>query len=532
MKKILLLILTLIILNSCTGRSGSLSYKDYLKRLDNFENEDFRVLKKDILEKSPGFEALEKITSTLSHRLAGSENGKKAEEFIYSSLKSLGLEAEYSPFSMNLWRRKHALLSINTPESVETMDTVSFAYTPEFSDVKADIIDLGNGLAEDFTRQKGRIKGRIALINLTLLGQRYDSNRELKGNPHRSVKARMAFDRGALGIIFVNGHYGMVLSTGTVSTNNDHPLQIPALCVSWEEGRKIRSYLEKGLYTGGHILVESSYEKAEARNVIGRIRGLEKPEERVVIGGHLDSWDLGQGAIDNGIGAFSLLDIARAYKSGYINPRRTVEFIFWMGEEHGLLGSKHFIKTEIEKGTIGSIRYYLNVDMQGNPRGFDVEGRESMRDIVTSVGAKAVKLGLDFENMNRSKPTMGPYSDDLNFSVQGIPVLQQISGLDPAVYKYYHSTRDNFSLVNEDHMKRSSLFMGMALYRVAGMRVLPAKVLSIDETRSFFTEHGGTKLLSPEYNWDARIKAGESSGLAVSGGGSRKKTGVSGEGSN
>jgi Zn-dependent M28 family amino/carboxypeptidase len=83
----------------------------------------------------------------------------------------------------------------------------------------------------------------------------------------------------------------------------------------------------------------------KARNVIATIKGKTMPNEKVVVGGHLDSWDLATGAIDNGIGSFSVLDMARTFKVLNLQPERTVEFVMFMGEEEGLLGSKAYVRT-------------------------------------------------------------------------------------------------------------------------------------------------------------------------------------------
>src|SRR3954462_13854182 len=112
-----------------------------------------------------------------------------------------------------------------------------------------------------------------------------------------------------------------------------------------------------------HLAMSNHSDMIKARNVVATLKGSEFPDEEIVIGGHLDSWDLATGAIDNGIGSFSVLDMARTFKALKLQPERTVEFVMFMGEEEGLLGSKAYVEKAMKDGSLQKVRYMLNFDM-------------------------------------------------------------------------------------------------------------------------------------------------------------------------
>ena len=121
----------------------------------------------------------------------------------------------------------------------------------------------------------------------------------------------------------------------------------------------------------------------KARNVVATLKG--RTDEKVVLGGHLDSWDLATGAIDNGIGSFAVMDVARTFKKLKIKPERTIQFVLFMGEEQGLLGSKHFVEELKKSGNLEKVSYMMNLDMTNDPQGANAFGREEMTDFFKTI---------------------------------------------------------------------------------------------------------------------------------------------------
>lgn len=343
-------------------------------------NEDwsrmFSQIDTEVSKNSRAYATLEEATRTIGHRLTGSKNGAQAEEYAYKLLKSYGFsDVTFQPFEVESWRRDTVTLSIapRNSDNFRDVDVVALAHSPVRADVAATIVDVGNGLEEDFEAMKSSVKGKIALANIGLV------DAPGKKNLHRSEKTALAIKYGAVGIIMVNQAPGKILLTGTASVTGQL-IPIPAVCISSDSGRELRAWLKDEAPLQAHIDMRNFSQKIKARNVIATLKG--RTDETIVVGGHLDSWDLATGAVDNGIGSFAVLDIARTFRTLKIKPRRTIQFVMFMGEEQGLLGSRHMVKELIRTGQINKLRYVMNLDMTNNPNGVNAFGRDEMADFL------------------------------------------------------------------------------------------------------------------------------------------------------
>ena len=363
-------------------------------------NKIFANINKEVLEHSNAYTSLKIASETIGHRLTGSENGKKAEEYAFNLLKSYGFSnVRYQPFEVESWSRGTLNLSIgNSLNNLQPVKSVSLAHSPVSSDISLEVVDMGNGVEDDYVAAPDKVKGKIALVYLgTLPGSK-------QGTPslHRSEKTAIATKYGAKGIIVINTADKGVLLTGTASVTGKL-IPIPAVCVGKEDGLALKTQLQNGpLYS--HIQMTNHSGMIKARNVIATITGSSIPKEKIVVGGHLDSWDLATGAMDNGIGSFSVLDMARTFKALKLQPARTVDFVMFMGEEEGLLGSRAYVDASIKDKSIDQIRYMLNYDMTNDPKGYhtsDADSKELFEkdDDVGSVFTQIKEEIESFENI-------------------------------------------------------------------------------------------------------------------------------------
>lgn len=460
----------------------------------------FQKIDAEVLANSKAYQTLGEATSTIGHRLTGSENGAKAEVYTHDLLKSYGFDdVKYFPFEVETWMRGDIDVQIGNlnKRSYETYSAVSLAHSPVLSNVDLEIVDMGNGLEADYAAKPGAVQGKIALVYIGVL----PNSPEGTSNLHRSEKTALATDNGAKGIIIINQVDGGVLLTGTASVTGGL-IDIPAVCIGKEDGLALKETLNK-TKKRAKIQMTNTSDQIKARNVIATIKGSEFPNEKIIVGGHLDSWDLAQGAIDNGIGSFAVLDMARTFKALNLKPRRTVEFIMFMGEEQGLLGSRAYVDAALKDGSIDQIKYVMNQDMSGNPVGFNAGGRQEAEMFFEEVGQKIKAIDSTlFTNSNSNGA--GLHSDHQSFMIQGIPYLSPSSNLDRSIYGCYHSDCDDFSLVNEEHIRNNVRFSSMMLYALADAEQLPAKRLSDEETKAFL-EGNGLKLklqIGGDWRWD------------------------------
>ena len=443
----------------------------------------FNNINTEVVSNSNAYPSLKTATETIGHRLTGSANGQKAEEFAYNLLKSYGFKnLKYQPFEVESWSRGTIKVTIGSAiDKLKTIKSVSLAYSPIKVNETLEVVDMGNGLEEDYLNNPNKVVGKFALVYLGVL----PGSKPGTPNLHRSEKTAIATKYGAKGIIVINTSANGILLTGTASVTGKL-IPIPAVCVGKEDGMILKEKLKtEKLFS--HIEMTNFSGLIKARNIIATIPGAILPNEKVVVGGHLDSWDLATGAIDNGIGSFSVLDMARTFQALKLNPARTVEFILFMGEEEGLLGSKAYVAAAKNDKSIDQIRYMFNYDMTNDPTGYS-SSTEVSETLFKSIGSIVQSIDTSFKNTFSAGA--GLHSDHQPFMLQGIPTGGAAGGKLPNnAGPCYHADCDSFKLVDEKGMKNTVRFNAILVYAVADAPSIEAKHLNDDETRLFLLKN-------------------------------------------
>jgi Zn-dependent M28 family amino/carboxypeptidase len=455
--------------------------------------ETFARINAEVSQNAKGYATLGEATSTIGHRLTGSENGHKAEEYTYNKFKEYGFDdVAYQEFEVTSWSRGKVKVEIDG----DSVPAVTLAHSPVLADVTGEVVDMGNGLEKDYEGKTDAVKDKIAFVYIGIL----EGSEKGLHNLHRSEKTAIAIKHGAKGLIIFNQVDGGVLLTGTASVTGEL-IPIPAVCISKEKGMALKEKL-KTKKIQAHISMTNVSGPIKARNVIATLKGSSLPDERILIGGHLDSWDLATGAIDNGIGSFSVLDIARAFKANKLQPKRTVQFIMFMGEEEGLLGSRYMVQQAVKDGSINSVKYMMNLDMAGNPIGINAGGKVSDTTFFKTIGEEIAKIDTVFKNKFDNKS--GLHSDHQPFMLEGVPILEVISNLDKSIYGCYHADCDDFKLVNEQHIKNMARFGTMILFAVADADKLPAEKMDSETTKQFMIDNNLKEplIIGKDWKWE------------------------------
>jgi len=457
--------------------------------------EVFRKMNMEIDQHSKAYSSLKTATETIGHRLTGSENGKKAETFAYNLLKSYGFkDVKYQPFEVESWSRGTLAVKIGTDiNQLQTVKAVSLAHAPVKANVKLELVDMGNGLEEDYINNPGKVTGKIAVVYLGILP---GSKAGLK-NLHRSEKTALSTKYGAKGIIIINTATGGILLTGTASVTGKL-IPDPAVCIGKEDGLKLKEDMKKATHYASIDMTNQSG-LIKARNVIATIKGKTKPKEKVIVGGHLDSWDLATGAIDNGIGSFAVIDMARTFQALKLQPERTVEFVLFMGEEEGLLGSRAYVDQAIKNKTLDQVRYMLNYDMTNDPKGFSTTIAES-KDLFVGIGSIAQSMDTSFKNLFNHGA--GLHSDHQPFMLQGILTGGGAGGRLPNnAGPCYHADCDDFKLVDEKGLKNTVRNGAMLLYGIADSKELKSRRFTDTEVRDFMIKNNLKEALEIAGEW-------------------------------
>src|SRR2546427_751508 len=234
----------------------------------------------------------------------------------------------------------------------------------------------------------------------------------------------------------------------------------------------------------------------EQENVVGEIRGYEKPDEIVILGAHLDSWELGTGALDNGCNAALVLEAARAIKAKGLLPRRTIRFVLFSGEEQGTVGSFEYVKAH--RAELDKIRAMITYDSGiGRITGYSLGGR---RDI--EAGVRAVLEPLESWGANNHTYDASFGTDNFDFMLEGVPTL--VANQEEANYlSNYHAASDTLDKVDIRELKLHTALAALTAWGIADRAERLGKRLSRAELEVLVKETGLDQQLKLLGYWDA-----------------------------
>jgi Zn-dependent M28 family amino/carboxypeptidase len=266
--------------------------------------------------------------------------------------------------------------------------------------------------------------------------------------------------------------------------------------VAREDGERIARLLAAGNLVWGDLSIPNQIGgPIKTTNVIAEIRGSEKPDEFVILGAHLDSWELGTGALDNGCNAALVVDALRAIKASGVKPRRTIRFILFSGEEQGLLGSRAYAfnhRAELDKAA-GVVIYDSGT---GKTTGFSVGGRKDILD----QGKELIAPLAQFD-VRELKTDMEWGTDHFDFMLEGVPTF--VADQQEANYlENYHAISDTYDKVDFAQLKKHVAEAAALSVELAD---LPGKIgprLTHDQIEQTMRDTKSVELLKAFGIWD------------------------------
>jgi hypothetical protein len=462
------------------------------------------------------------LSDMIGARLTGSAALKRANEWAAEKMKSYGLSnVHLEPWTIPVgWQRGTATAHVIDPDNGCQLSIASLAWAPGTKGtVEGDVVILKATKVEELAAYKGRLKNAIVLRGapapVAPITQLADARRQRPVRPDaapgpngdargpgaapgrngdargpgaapgrpgdpRRFRAMVAFrrqlnkflrDEGVAALFVDSGKPHMLLNmTGswrgpdpagaaepltTLFVAHEHYAMLYRLASRPTPARTRVALNVENTFITGPITVY---------NTVGEIRGSEKPDEVVVIGGHLDSWDLGQGTTDNGTGSCIALEAARVLAKCPTRPKRTIRCILFTGEEQGLRGSHAYV--DQHKSELSHISMAIIHDMgTGRVTGLGLMGHQNMQKILEPELANLKPLGVTRFGMGR----MGG-SDHASFDQAGVPGFYFLQ--DPDEYRFtHHSQSDTLDKAHE-----ADLIQGVQAMAVLAMRVanLPA----------------------------------------------------------
>lgn len=419
-----------------------------------------RILGEEIVS-GRAFETLRHLTDRIGPRLSGSPGAAAAVKWTAERMREDGLDVRTEAVMVPRWTRGIETGEILGPVGHKLAITAlgGSEPTPE-GGLEGEVVEVSSF---DELRAKGAaaVKGRIVLYNKAIHA---GSPEEGYGavSPLRTKGAVEAARLGAVGSLVRSlGTYSMrIPHTGAMQYEDGVP-RIPSAAISAEDAELIHRLIEDG----GPVRVRfvlgcATLPDVESANVVADFKGRDKPDEIVLIGAHLDSWDLGTGAIDDGAGVAVVMEALRLLKSLGLQPRRTIRGVLFMNEENGLRGGEGYAKAHAAELS----RHVAAIESDGGgarPVGFSAWAGEGGLAFVRAVARLLKPIGAD----NAIAGGFGG-ADISPMRAAGVPLLGL--GQEPTHYfDWHHTAADTLDKVDPYELKLNAAAMALMAYALA-----------------------------------------------------------------
>jgi hypothetical protein len=420
------------------------------------------------------------LADMIGPRLTGSSNYMRAADWAVEQFKALGLS--------NVHTEEWTIPAAWEPDGPATgqilkpvehhlhIYPVGWSLSTPPGGVAGDVVYVPSFLPDALDAQKAKLAGAIALVDHSSFGANPSIDKILAG----FEQLRSLSPSAILVVGTANGAESLTSLTfgGTIAT-------VPEAQIGQEDALLIKRLLDRGPVSVQFSFTSRVRKDVKVPNVVAEIPGRELPDELVILGAHLDSWQPGTGAQDNGTGVASLLEVARAIKALNRAPRRTVRFVLFGGEEQGLLGSSAYVRQHL--ADLPKIDAVLVSDSgSGAAMGWSLMGRDDEKEAVAALKPLLAGLGADGASSNADYLFS---SDQAAFDVLGVPslVLWNDTEKYPALH---HKASDTFDSVVEKDLAQDAAVIAVTSYAIADSAAPFASHLSSAEMQAVLQKSG------------------------------------------
>lgn len=376
------------------------------------------------------------LSDRIGSRLTGTANARRAEEWAEAEMKRLGLSnVRREPYRIAAsWERGPASAALVSGGNDRPLAVASYTWTPGTSGaVEGEVVDVGAGRPEDVRRVAAQMKGRLALV----VPEGADLDSVIYNFYRTAGLVEELKNAGALAVLLAADKPHSILYTAPVEfTATGRLAVLPTISLAREDVLLMRRLMSQGQTPRVRLDVRNKIGGAfDATNVVGEIVGAERPDELVVVGAHLDSNDLGPGALDNGAGSAAVLETARSVKALGLKPRRTLRFVLFTGEEEGMVGSIAYVeqhRAEMDK-TVAALVMDIGA---GRPEGWFSMGRTDLDAEIRELSAPLAQFG-DFAIEHAAFAA----TDNAPFMAEGVPNLILLQDETP-YFPVHHTIAD------------------------------------------------------------------------------------------
>jgi len=397
-------------------------------------------------------------------RLSGSPQADSAVEYSARLMEGLGLKTWKQSVMVPVWQRGEKEIAFYRAESGESGQINILALGGSVATPKdglfAPIIEVESW--EDLEKLgREKVEGKIVFFNEKMNPENlYTFHSYGHCVKHRWGGAVEAAKYGAVGALVRSLNMRIDDFPHTGSMKYDEGIDsIPAAAVSTEDAETLSAMLAKGEEV--KVMMRQSCRTLpdkESFNVIGEIKGSERPEEVIVVGGHLDSWDVGHGAHDDGAGVMQSLCVLELLKKIDYQPKHTVRVVFFMNEENGLRGGKKYAEWAKTSGETHIAA--IESDRGGfTPRGFHVDGSETALEQMLEWETILEKYGIHQVEEGGSGADIGSLKTEENVLIGFVPDSQRY-------FDHHHSENDTFDQVNKRELELGTASIAALVYLI------------------------------------------------------------------
>ena len=423
--------------------------------LDSYRDPASRLVG-EALSSDFAWQRLALLGDTFGHRLSGSESLADAIKWAAEEMKKDGLEnVRTEPVKVPHWVRGQESAEIVSPRRypMVMLGLGNSVGTPA-EGIEADILVVRN--FQELDAAGAKVRGKIVVYNapFTTYGETVQYR---SGGPSRAATL------GAVAVLVRSvGPKGLrTPHTGALRYADGQP-QIPAAAITVEDAERLQRMQDRGTQVRVRLKMEAKFlPDADSANVIGEIRGREKPDEVVVVGGHFDSWDVGTGSTDDGGGCIATWEALRLMKKLNLRPRRTVRVVLWTNEENGLRGGQAYL--ERYRDQLGN--HVMMLESDGGvfrPTGFGFSGTEAARTRVREIAALLRGIQADRIGANGGGADIGP-------SVEAGHVPAMSLEVDGEYFLIHHTPADTVDKIDPMDVARASAAIAVMTFVVADM---------------------------------------------------------------
>jgi carboxypeptidase Q len=412
------------------------------------------------------YQKLSHLTDRIGNRLSGSPALERAIAWAAQAMKDDGHDVRTEPVMVPHWVRGAESAELTTPitRSLHVLGLGGSVGTPN-AGITAPVVVVHSW--DELDARRAAVKGAIVLYDVAM-----PKWTEEKGSgygetvPYRSAGPVRAAKYGAVAVLVRSVTAHSLRTPHTGATNYDKAVtKIPALAVTVEDSMLIARLAEQGPVTVHIRADDKTLPDAPSANVIGELRGRDKPDEVVVIGGHIDSWDVGQGAHDDGAGAVTMMQALTTIRKLGLVPRRTIRVVLFTNEENGLAGGRTYAKdhaTELANTVLA-----VESDSGGfAPRGFSVQARP---EIVDRVRSRVADIASLLRAIGATRVVAGHGGADIDPMAQGGVVLAGLDTDGRTYFDIHHTEADTLDKVDPQALADDVAAVAALAYVVAEM---------------------------------------------------------------